>query len=81
MNESQYITYTDQREWTYKYDTHGMEGLNESSTWRRYSKDLKLAAVKDSLSGMYSVREVTRMSDASVLRDCSFFAKKRAVVH
>ncbi|GIN13336.1 hypothetical protein J26TS2_32030 [Shouchella clausii] len=49
MNESQYITYTDQREWTYKYDTHGMEGLKESSTWRRYSKDLKLAAVKDSL--------------------------------
>ncbi|PAD08437.1 hypothetical protein CHH66_12740 [Shouchella clausii] len=47
-------------EWKYKYDTHGMEGLKESSTWKRYSKNLKLAAVKDCLSGMYSIREVTR---------------------
>lgn len=49
-----------------------VEGLKESSTWKGYSKDLKLAAVKEYLSGMYSIREVTRMyeiSDASDLRD------------
>ena len=46
--------------WVYKYEKYGVEGLKESSTWREYSKELKLGAVKDYLSGEYSLREVTR---------------------
>jgi transposase-like protein len=58
-------------EWVYKYEKYGVEGLKESSTWRRYSKELKLAAVKDYLSGEYSIREVIRkyeLSSTSTLR-------------
>lgn len=58
-------------EWKHKFDKFGLEGLKESSTWKKYSKELKLSAIKDYLSGDYSIREITRMyelSDASVLR-------------
>jgi transposase-like protein len=58
-------------DWVYKYEKYGVEGLNESSTWKRYSKELKLAAVQDSLSGEYSQNEVVRkygISSRSVLR-------------
>ncbi|WP_318509110.1 IS3 family transposase [Bacillus sp. T3] len=58
-------------EWKHKYDKYGLEGLKESTTWKKYSKELKLAAIKDCLSGKYSIREVARMydiSDSSVLR-------------
>ena len=47
-------------DWVYKYEKYGVNGLKEASTWRRYSKDLKLKAVKDYLSGEFSIREVTR---------------------
>lgn len=58
-------------DWKHKYDKYGLEGLKESSTWKKYSKELKLAAIRDCLSGKYSMREVARLyeiSDASVLR-------------
>ena len=58
-------------EWVHKYEKYGVEGLKDSSTWRRYSKELKLAAVKDYLSGEYSTREITRkyeISSTSILR-------------
>jgi len=58
-------------EWKHKYDKYGLEGLKEASTWKKYSKEFKLAAIRDCLSGKYSIREVARMyelSDASVLR-------------
>ena len=47
-------------DWVYKYEKYGEDGLKETSTWRRYSKELKLEAVTDYLSGEYSIREVTR---------------------
>jgi transposase len=47
-------------DWVYKYEKYGEDGLKETSTWRRYSKELKLEAVMDYLSGEYSIREVTR---------------------
>lgn len=47
-------------DWVYKYGKYGVEGLKERSTWSEYSKELKLEAVKDYLSGQYSLREVTR---------------------
>ena len=55
----------------YIYDKYGVDGLKESSTWNKYSKELKLQAVKDYLSGEFSLRDVTRkyeISSDSVLR-------------
>jgi transposase-like protein len=58
-------------DWQHKLDKYGIEGLEESSTWKRYSKDLKLSAVRDYLSGNHSLREVARkyeLSNQSTLR-------------
>lgn len=52
-------------DWIYKYETYGLEGLKKNSTWKNYSKELKLAAVKDYLSGQYSLREITRKYEIS----------------
>lgn len=59
------------REWKYRFDTFGSEGLKDSSTWKKYSKDIKLLAVSDYLFGNYSLFEVIRkyeISSHSVLR-------------
>jgi transposase len=48
-----------------------MDGLNNSNGWKRYSKEVKKAAVLDYLSGNYSQIEITRkyeISSGSVLR-------------
>ena len=58
-------------DWIYKFEKYGEEGLDESSAWKRYSKELKLSAVQDYLSGNYSIQEVTRkheISSTSLLR-------------
>lgn len=58
-------------EWKHKYDKYGLDGLKGSSTWKKYSREFKLSAIRDCLFGMHSIREVARMynlSDASVLR-------------
>lgn len=47
-------------DWVYNYEKYGVDGLKKPSTWKRYSKEIKLEAVKDYLSGEYSLREVTR---------------------
>lgn len=47
-----------------------MNGLQNSSGWKRYSKEVKTAAVLDYLSGNYSMSEIVRkyeMSSKSVL--------------
>jgi transposase len=46
--------------WKYNLEKYGIEGLKKSSTWKRYSKELKLSAIRDYLSGSYSLREVAR---------------------
>lgn len=59
------------REWKYIFDKYGTEGLKESSTWKPYTKELKLSAINDYLSGHYSLREIVRkyeISSESVLR-------------
>lgn len=59
------------REWKYKFDKYGAEGLKESGSWKPYTKELKLSAVNDYLLGNYSLREVARkyeISNESVLR-------------
>ena len=58
-------------EWKHRFEKYGVEGLQEASTIKKYSKELKLAAIQDYLSGQYSIREVIRkyeISSSSVLR-------------
>jgi transposase len=52
-------------DWIYKYEKYGVEGLKKSSTWKEYSKELKLAAVQDYLSGDYSQNDVVRKYEIS----------------
>jgi transposase len=57
--------------WIYLFQTYGMEGLQSSSGWKRYPKEIKIAAVLDYLSGNYSLDEIIRkyeISSVSVLK-------------
>ena len=58
-------------EWIRKYRADGWEGLKESNTWKPYSKELRLAAIHDVLSGHYSVEAAIkkhRISSRSLLK-------------
>lgn len=57
-------------EWKHKFDKDGIEGLKESTSWKVYSKELKLSAIRDYQSGEYSLREISRkygLTDKSTL--------------
>lgn len=57
--------------WREKYQHFGLDGLERSTGWKQYSKELKLAAVRDALSGDYSLIELThkyKISNHSVLQ-------------
>lgn len=43
--------------WIRSYKNNGVDGLKESHTWRRYTTELKLAAVNDYLSRKFSLLE------------------------
>ncbi|RFB09083.1 IS3 family transposase [Bacillus sp. HNG] len=51
--------------WREKYEQFGLDGLERSNGWKRYSKELKLAAVRDALSGDYSLIELTHKYEIS----------------
>lgn len=53
------------RDWRYKYRKYGIDGLNESKTWNRYSKELKEQAVSEFLAGNNSIREIARKYEIS----------------
>ncbi|HLO12705.1 MAG TPA: helix-turn-helix domain-containing protein [Pseudoneobacillus sp.] len=53
------------RKWKDQFDTYGSEGLKESSTWKKYTKELKIPAVIDYLSGKYSLLEVVKKYEIS----------------
>ncbi|OAB33170.1 helix-turn-helix domain-containing protein [Paenibacillus glacialis] len=58
-------------DWIRKYKADGLDGLKESNTWKPYSKELKLAAIKEVLSGHCSLEAATKkhhVSSTSVLR-------------
>lgn len=58
------------RTWVRKYKHLGIEGLRESKTWTRYSKEIKEQAVQDYLSGRGSLEtiiETYHISSGSVL--------------
>lgn len=57
--------------WVRKYKETGIEGLEESRRWMKYSKELKEQAVSDYLDGLGSLKALTKkygISDPSVLR-------------
>jgi len=59
------------RDWKRRYEVNGEDGLEEAFSWKRYSKELKLAAVNDYLSGKYSLSKVIQkynISSTAVLR-------------
>ncbi|MEA1009254.1 helix-turn-helix domain-containing protein [Bacillus cereus] len=59
------------RDWERRYEASGEDGLEEALSWKRYSKELKLAAVNDYLSGHYSLSKVIQkynISSTAVLR-------------
>ncbi|MFC4798595.1 IS3 family transposase [Neobacillus sp. GCM10023253] len=51
--------------WIYLYCTYGMDGLQEATGWKRYSKEVKTAAVLDYLSGAYSLTDVIQKYEIS----------------
>lgn len=53
------------REWLYKLEHYGIESLQESKSWKNYSKEVKLAAIQDYLSGEYSKSEIARKYEIS----------------
>jgi transposase-like protein len=58
-------------DWRYTYRKFGIDGLRESKTWKKYSKELKEQAVSDFLSGEYALRQIVRkyeISNKEVLR-------------
>ncbi|MGN4123480.1 IS3 family transposase [Lysinibacillus sphaericus] len=60
------------KDWQNDYRYFGEEGLERLNQQNRYAKELKLAAVRDYLSGEFSLREVVRkyrLSSRSVLRN------------
>ena len=57
--------------WRYKYMRYGINGLIDSGTCKKYSKELKDQAIKDYVSGKYSLREVAKkyeLTNKSVLQ-------------
>lgn len=45
--------------WVRKYKKAGVEGLEESRRWTKYSKELKEQAVSDYLNGLGSLKDLT----------------------
>lgn len=53
------------RDWRFKYDKYGIEGLEESRTWKRYSEELKLKSVLEYLNGNRSLMQICRKYEIS----------------
>ena len=66
------IAFSTVDQWIHNYSIHGMDGLKEASTWKRYSDELKLQAVQSVMNGDMSIRQATKefaISSHTVLRD------------
>lgn len=53
------------KKWIFLFETYGVVGLEDSTGWKSYSKEVKTAAVLDYLSGGYSQTEVIRKYEIS----------------
>jgi len=57
--------------WRYNYETYGVDGLRESRTWKKYSRELKEQIVLEYISGKYSQGELVKkygLTDKTVLK-------------
>lgn len=57
--------------WRYNYEKYGVDGLKESETCKKYSRELKEQVVLEYLSGKYSQGELVKkyeLTDKSVLK-------------
>lgn len=52
--------------WQEKYNKHGMNGLREVRSKKRYPEELKRSAIKDYESGKYSLRDEQRTFSFSI---------------
>lgn len=58
--------------WRYNYEKYGVNGLIESRTCRKYSKELKEKAVQEYISGKYTQGQIVRkyeLPDKSVFKN------------
>lgn len=62
--------------WKKRYEKYGIKGLEESNTWKKYSKELKEAAVLDYLSGNYSLRDVVTKYEISAISVLEVWIKR-----
>lgn len=65
------VSHSTIRNWIRKYKQEGIDGLKESRTWKKYSKELKEQAVLDYLKGLGSLDTIVEkyhISDKWVLR-------------
>ncbi|MGH0590562.1 transposase [Bacillus mycoides] len=46
------------KEWMKRFEKYRMLGLQKSTSWKHFFKDVKKAAIPDYLSGTYSKREI-----------------------
>lgn len=51
--------------WVRKYKEAGVERLEESRRWKKYSKELKEQAVSNYLNGLGSLKELTKKYEIS----------------
>ncbi|MGX6446437.1 IS3 family transposase, partial [Neobacillus sp. K501] len=51
--------------WIHLFQTYGIDGLEGATGWKQYSKEVKLAAVFDYLSGNFSQDEIIRKYEIS----------------
>jgi transposase len=64
------IHHTTLRDWMRKYESDGLQGLENGKGWKQYSEEVKLNAVKDVLEKGISKRQTIKkygISDSSVL--------------
>lgn len=53
------------RDWKRRYEMNGEDSLTDATSWKPYSKELRLAAINDYLSGHYSLNKVIQKYNIS----------------
>ncbi len=70
ITEAHHVSKDALRVWKAKFDIGGIDALKESKTWNPYTKEQKIAAVRDYLDGATTIEVLSnhQISDGSVLR-------------
>jgi transposase-like protein len=53
-------------QWIEKFEKEGVNGFEDSKTWKLYPEALKKVAVRDYLSGEFAQPEIVRKYDISI---------------